>query len=56
MDIVTSDKKDNLLTNVDFSEEIIMEYINNISNSSSTGPDGLSGKMIKKGRQLSVEC
>ena len=41
----------NLLTEVDFSEAKILKFINDISNSSSTGPDGLPGKMIKEGKK-----
>ena len=41
-----------LTTDVDFSENIILKFINEISITSSTGPDGLPGKMIKEGRNV----
>ena len=50
VELELEEKNHNILTDADFSESHILKFINDISVSSSTGPDGLPGKMIKEGK------
>ena len=50
VELETNKNNEELLTDKDFSDSMILKFINEMSNTSSTGPDGLPGKMIKEGR------